>query len=148
MNFEKHAAKGNEFIHRLSVRLGDEDNRERAGRVLRCVLHVLRDRLSIQESFQLIAQLPLVIKGLYVEGWAPSKAHMRIKTIHEFAEEVMRVDGISAWRDFSGRSDAMEGIAAVVKTIADYVTAGELHQVIAILPEAMKSYFYEWSHTP
>jgi uncharacterized protein (DUF2267 family) len=148
MNFERHAPKGNEFLHHLATRLGNEENRERAGRILRCVLHVLRDRLSVEESLQLIAQLPLVIKGFYVEGWSPARKHARIKTIQEFAEEVMRADGTSTWRDFSGVSDATEGIEAVIKTIADYVSAGELHHVIAILPEAMKSHFYEWSHTP
>jgi uncharacterized protein (DUF2267 family) len=148
MNFEKHAAKGNEFVHKLASRLGDEDNRERAGRVLRSVLHVLRDRLSIEESFQLIAQLPMPIKAMYVDGWTPGREHPRIKTIHEFAEEVMRHDGISTWRDFSGIPDAMDAIEACVKTMADYVSAGELHHIIAILPEDMKSYFLVWSHTP
>lgn len=146
MNFEKHAAKGNEFIHRLALQLGDEDNRERAGRVLRSVLHVMRDRLSIEESFQLMAQLPMAIKAVYVDGWTPGRAYVKIKTMSEFAEEVVRLDGNSAWRDFSGITDALEAVAAVVKTIAHYVSPGELHHVVAVLPEDMKSYFYEWSH--
>jgi uncharacterized protein (DUF2267 family) len=148
MNFEKHAAKGNEFINRLAERLGDEENRERAGRVLRCVLHALRNRLSLEESFQLMAQLPMLIKAVYVDGWTPSRAHAKIKTINEFAEEVIRLDGLSSWRDFSGVSDAMDAIEAVIKTVADYVSAGELHHIVAVLPEDMKSYFLEWSHTP
>ncbi|HCW07279.1 MAG TPA: DUF2267 domain-containing protein [Cytophagales bacterium] len=148
MNFEKHTAKGNEFVNRLATRLGDEHNRDRAGRVMRCVLHVLRNRLSVEESFQLISQLPLIIKAIYVDGWTPGKHHAKIKTITEFAEEVMRLDGTSTWRDFSSTSDALDAIEAVMKTVADYVTAGELHDIIAVLPEDMKSYFCEWAHTP
>ncbi len=148
MNFEKHAAKGNEFVHRLAQHLGDEENRDRAGRVLRSVLHVLRNRLSIEESFQLISQLPMPIKAVYVDGWTPSRSFTKIKTMSEFAEEVVRTDGGSAWRDFSGINDAMDAIEAVIKTMAHYVSAGELHHIIAVLPEDMKSYFYEWSHTP
>jgi uncharacterized protein (DUF2267 family) len=148
LHFEKHAAKGNEFVNRLAARLGDEENRDRAGRVLRCVLHALRERLTVAESFQLLAQLPMVIKALYIEGWQPGRYHPKIKTLHELSEEVMRLDGISTWRDFSGVPDAIEGIEAVIKTIADYVTAGELHDIIAVLPEDMKESFTVWSHTP
>lgn len=148
LNFEKHAAKGNEFVNRLAARLGDIDNRDRAGRVLRCVLHTLRDRLTVEESFQLLAQLPMVIKALYIEGWQPSRYHNKIKTLQELSEEVMKLDGMSAWRDFSGVSDAMDGIEAVIKTMADYVSAGELHDIIAVLPEDMKERFMVWSHTP
>lgn len=148
MNFEKHAAKGNEFVHRLAIRLGDEKNRERAGRVLRCVLRALRNRLSLEESFQLMSQLPMAVKALYVDGWAPTRSHTRIKTIEELAEVVREEDKLSAEDDFPGISDAMDAIEAVVKTMADYVSAGELHDIVSILPSDMKSYFVEWVHTP
>lgn len=148
MNFEKHAAKGNEFVHRLAIRLGDEKNRDRASRVLRCVLRALRNHLSIEESFQLMAQLPMAIKALYVEGWAPGHVHSRIKTIEELAEVVRIEDRLSVENDFPGVSDALEGIEAVIKTMADYVSAGELHDIVAVLPSGMKSYFLEWMHTP
>lgn len=148
LHFEKHAAKGNEFVNRLAAHLKDEDNRDRAGRVLRCVLKVLRDRITPEESFQLMAQLPMAIKAIYVDGWMPQRHHARIKTIHEFAEQVIKEDGLLAWRDFSTVEDALQACEAVVKTIADYVTAGELHQVIAVLPEDMKASFLKWAHTP
>jgi uncharacterized protein (DUF2267 family) len=148
MNFEKHAAKGNEFVHRLAIRLGDEKNRERAGRILRCVLRALRSRLTIEESFQLMAQLPMAVKAVYVDGWAPNQVHTRIKTVEELAEEVRRQDGLSVENDFPGLSDATDAIEAVIKTIADYVSAGELHDIVSILPTDMKYHFTEWVHTP
>jgi uncharacterized protein (DUF2267 family) len=148
LHFEKHAAKGNEFVHRLAIRLGHEDDRDRAGRVLRCVLHSLRNRLTLEESFQLLAQLPMVIKALYIEGWQPSRTHVKAKTLLELSEEVIKEEGKSAWRDFSGPSDAMDALEAVIKTMADYVSAGEMHDMIAVLPEGMKERFLVWSHTP
>lgn len=149
MNFEKHAAKGNEFVHRLAIRLGDEKNRDRAGRVLRCVLRALRNHLTIEESFQLMSQLPMAIKALYVDGWAPSHHHHpRIKTIDELAAEVRNEDGLSSENDFPGVSDPIVAIKAVIRTIADFVSAGELHDIVAILPNEMKSHFIEWIHVP
>ena len=67
--------------------------------------------------------------------------------MEDFSEEVMKEDGLSAWKDFSGVSDATQGIEAVMKTLADYVTAGELHDVIAILPKDLQKHLIVWVHT-
>lgn len=38
---------------------------------LRSVLHQLRDRLTPQEAIDLAAQLPIIVRGVYYEGWQP-----------------------------------------------------------------------------
>ena len=148
LNFEKYAAKGNEFVNKLGGHLGDVGNRDRAGRVLRCVLRALRNRITMEESLQLLSQLPMAIKAVYVEGWKPHQKFTRIKTIEDFSEEVMKEDGLSVWRDFSSVEDTMIAIEAVTKTLADYVTAGELHDVIGLMPKEIKQHFMVWVHTP
>lgn len=115
LNFEKHAAKGNEFLNKLAMRLGDEENHARAGRVLRCVLRALRNMLTLEESLQFLSQLLMALKAVYVDGWKPNKYHKRIRTLQEFCAEVMREDGFSTWKDFSGVSDATDAIEAVMK---------------------------------
>jgi uncharacterized protein (DUF2267 family) len=40
-----------------------------AYQALRGTLHALRDRLPKEEAVQLAAQLPLLIKGMYYDGW-------------------------------------------------------------------------------
>src|SRR5271166_430754 len=53
-------------------RLGEElhiDDRHVAYSALRAVLHVLRDRLTAEQAVHLGAQLPLLVRGLYYEGW-------------------------------------------------------------------------------
>ncbi len=147
-NFEKYAAKGNEFLNKLAVRLGNVENRDRTGRVLRSVLRALRNRLSMEESLQLLSQLPMAIKSVYVDGWKIHHDFVRIKTIEDFAQEVMKEDGLSAWRDFSSIGEATDAIEAVMKTLADYVTAGELHDVIDLMPKEIKRHFTVWVHTP
>ncbi len=148
LNFEKYAAKGHEFVNKVSVRLGDAENRDRAGRVVRSVLHGLRNRLTVEESLQLLSQLPMAIKSVYVEGWKLHHEFARIKTIEDFCEEVMKEDGRAVWRDFSSVDEAMLAIQAVMKTLADYVTAGELHDVIDLMPKEIKQHFMVWVHTP
>lgn len=36
---------------------------------LRAVLHTLRDRLTPQQSAHFAAQLPILVRGVYFEGW-------------------------------------------------------------------------------
>jgi len=44
---------------------------QRAYSILRAVLHALRDRLTVEEAVKLGAQLPLLVRGFYYEGWRP-----------------------------------------------------------------------------
>ena len=49
-----------------------EKERHHAYQALRACLHQVRDRLSLDEMAHLGAQLPLLIRGAYYEGWDPS----------------------------------------------------------------------------
>lgn len=64
LDFEKNARKGNEFVRRLAEELGAP--LDKAGRIIGAVFHALRNRLSHEESFQLLAQLPVSLKSVYV----------------------------------------------------------------------------------
>jgi uncharacterized protein (DUF2267 family) len=79
LDFEKYAAKGNEFVRLVAEDL--QVSHDRAGRIIRAVFHALRNRLNHEESFQLLAQLPMVLKGVYVDGWHFDKDFHRIRHI-------------------------------------------------------------------
>ncbi len=59
-------------------------DRHAAYRVLRAVLHALRDRLTVAETVDLGAQLPMLIRGLYYEGWTPNDKPLRERTREKF----------------------------------------------------------------
>ena len=52
------------------------------------MFHALRNWLSHEESFQLLAQLPMALKGVYVDGWKFDKAFNRLSHINDFLDEV------------------------------------------------------------
>lgn len=139
LDFNKYAMKGNEFLHHLEDNLGD-DYRPHAARILRSTFRVLRNHLTFEESLQLLSQLPMAIKGVYVDGWKKG-AHKKIKTVDEFLVEVIQEDGASAWRDFNSRDEIIESIRAVIQTMRMYVSAEEMDQALATLPRKLQEIF-------
>src|SRR5262245_44369731 len=67
--------------------LGWED-REQVYHGLRSVLHALRNRLTVDEAADLGAQLPLLIRGLYYEGWDPSSTPVRERRKEVFLHHI------------------------------------------------------------
>jgi uncharacterized protein (DUF2267 family) len=66
-------------IERTNQWLGDvatsfeTEDRKLAYRVTRSWLHTLRDRLPVTVAAHLAAQLPELLRGVFYEGWNPSK---------------------------------------------------------------------------
>ena len=115
MNFEKHTQKANEIIKELTLELGDSESTDKAGRVLRTVLHTLRNRLPIEESMQLISQLPMYIKAIYVDGWKISKQHFQIKSVNDFLNEVYLESTRNNFNDFPDENSIHKAVVAVFK---------------------------------
>ena len=141
LDFEKYAAKGNEFVHLVSEDMGI--SRDKAGRIINAVLHALRNHLTLEESFQLMAQLPMVLKAVYVDGWVYNKAYIRIKHIDDFLEEVRREDGNRAGYDFGDNEKTRVAVAAIFKALNYFISEGEMNDISDILPKEMKEFIKE-----
>ncbi len=55
---------------------------------LRAVLHALRDRLTAQQATHLGAQLPLLVRGIYYEGWHAAQKPTGDRQVDEFLTRV------------------------------------------------------------
>jgi uncharacterized protein (DUF2267 family) len=55
---------------------------------LRAVLHALRDRLPPEVAVHLGAQLPMLIRGFYYEGWHMAGKPTRDRHVEEFCRHV------------------------------------------------------------
>jgi uncharacterized protein (DUF2267 family) len=121
----------NTWLKELMEELGWED-RHQAYRALGSVLHALRDRLTVAEAADLGAQLPMLIRGLYYEGWNPNgKPDKKLKK-----EEFLARIGA----DFRGHAEIFpEGVAwAVFKLLQRHVSAGEIGDVKHVLPAQIR----------
>lgn len=125
-----------DWLNDLKQELGTEDDR-RAWHALRSVLHHLRDRLTVVEAAQLAAELPMLIRGLFYEGWRPAIVPIKIKKREEFLELIRK--------DFPRDPDIdPEKVAkAVWRVLRKHVAEGELEDVLSLLPEEIRQIFEE-----
>ena len=72
-HFRRHTAKDTDLAERTDERTGLGEHPHKAYLALRTVLHALRDRLTLEEAVQLGAQLPMLVRGFYYEGWTLKK---------------------------------------------------------------------------
>jgi uncharacterized protein (DUF2267 family) len=100
---------------------------------LRAVLHCLRDRLTIDEAAQLGDQLPMLIRGIYYEGWHPAGKPERVRSREEF------LAWIGAHLPKTGLVDAEDAARTVFRVLDNHVSAGEIRDVMQSLPKEIRS---------
>ncbi len=112
----------NLWINEVEDRL-DCDDKQRSYRVLRAVLHALRDHLTVNEATDLGAQLPTLIRGIYYEGWNSAKNPVRMRRAEEFIAAVQAAYGVE-------HLPAPErAIRTVFEVLDHHVTGGEMEDV-------------------
>jgi uncharacterized protein (DUF2267 family) len=99
---------------------------------LKATLHALRDRLTVEEVAQLGAQLPMLIRGFYYEGWDPTGKPLRVRHKEEFfarIEQEFRQDD---------HIDPQRVARAVFTVLAKRVSEGEIEDVKHVLPTEIR----------
>lgn len=124
---ETTVSKTNAWLYEIAEQLGDEDP-QRAYRALRAVLHGLRDRLGVELSAHFSAQLPLLVRGVFYEGWDPTHTPKRL-TVREFLEYVERE------ATCKGTSEAEAATQAVATVLWRHLGDGLMTHVISVLPD-------------
>jgi uncharacterized protein (DUF2267 family) len=123
------------WFNELMEELGWND-RHRTYQVLRAVLHTLRDRLTVAETADLAAQLPMLLRGLYYEGWKPSGKPVKGRKKEEFLADIAAV--------LQDREVFPEQVAwAVFKILQRHVSAGEIQDIKGILPPEIRGLWPE-----
>jgi len=126
----------NTWLKELMEELGWED-RQRAYHALAAVLHALRDRLTVAETADLGAQLPMLIRGMYYEGWTPNGKPVKERKKEDFLAHITAA--------LRGHPEIFpEGVAwAVFKVLERHVSAGEIGDVKSVLPAQIRSLWPE-----
>src|SRR5215217_2299826 len=118
--------KTHEWIARIAESMHME--KRDAWKCLRAVLQTLRDRLPAELAVHFGAQLPMLVRGLYYEGWEPSIVPIKM-SLEEFLMVVQ--SKIVADRVI----DPVETVQNVLGVIASHTGHGELEKVMLSFPK-------------
>jgi len=128
--FAESLQKTEQWLTQL-VEIGKFASPEQAYTVLQAVLRTLRDRLTVDEAAQLGAQLPVVVRGVYYEGWKPAAMPGRQRTKAEFLGRV-------AGRLGNCTVDPAAACRAVFELLERHVSAGEIEDVRHMMHERLR----------
>lgn len=130
--FDTSVQETNLWLKHTMGQLHRED-RHAAYLALRAVLHALRDRLGPENAVHLGAQLPLLIRGVYYEGWHLAGTPTRERSPAEFVDSVRhqlpRDSGI----------DAHLATRAVLAVLWEKLDPGEVAKIQRILPQELEA---------
>jgi len=110
-------------------------DRHTAWHVMGAVLHALRDRLPVDLSAHLSAELPLLIRGAYFDGWHPSREAQTLKqrSLAEFLERIS--DGLAGTKPIS----SIDAARSVLAVLSRHIAKGQAVKVRNALPEEVRA---------
>ena len=121
----------NLWLKDLMARVSTTD-RHYAYQLLRSTLHVFRDRIGPENAVHLGAQLPMLIRGFYYEGWQLNKVPTKTRHLDDFLNAIEEEAG----RDLG--SELESKVKAVFAVIADKIDAHEIEKLRKVLPAELQ----------
>jgi uncharacterized protein (DUF2267 family) len=132
--FDKTVQESNLWLKDLMERLGTYD-RHHAYSSLRAVLHSLRDRVGAENAAHLGAQLPMLLRGLFYEGWdptgKPSKERHEAEFLARVAQELPRAE----------EGEVERAVFAVFDVLSKHIDRGSAVKLAAILPQELRKFW-------
>lgn len=124
----------NVWINALHEKTGWED-KHRTYRLLRATLHAIRDHLPVSEIADLGAQMPMLLRGLYYEGWRPAHTPSHDRSKAGFLDHVQQ----RFQRDPLANPE--DAVGAVFAILDEKISAGEVAHVRQALPKHIRELF-------
>lgn len=118
------------WLSTIGQHLGTED-RNFTFRVVKAWLQLVRDRLTVDNAVHLAAQLPELLRGVYYEGWVPSRVPLRYGA-EEFARSFAHAANISS-------SDVPRVARAVSEGLNTLFSPGQLDHVLTLMPTGLRA---------
>ncbi|HVX77495.1 MAG TPA: DUF2267 domain-containing protein [Bradyrhizobium sp.] len=108
------------------------ESRQQAYNALRAVLHTLRDRLPPEVAIKLGAQLPILIRGIYYEGWHAAQTPTKERHVEAFVDHV--------WSELPQQFpiDPLTVTRGVFEILWEKLDPGEFEKVMNHLPTALR----------
>lgn len=130
---DRSVEKAHVWLNDLADELVTEDGHH-AYRVLRAFLHALRDHLSVDETAALSAQLPIFVRGVFYEGWDPSRSPEHARDLDSFLQRIAKEAGLV------GETEASFAAIAANRVLTRHISPGEAESVLHVLPTHLREF--------
>jgi len=137
LHFEDYVTKANTWLNRVAEHMNIPD-RNKAGRIFRAVLHALRDRLPSGEAAHFGAQLPIIWKGIYYDGYRPDHEPVRIRHEEQWLEFIRSKDALAEIKDLPTLDDARLAFEGVMLALHDLLSPGQYEKLQNALHKDIK----------
>jgi uncharacterized protein (DUF2267 family) len=127
-----------EIIDEVQDELGWE-SKDKTYQATKAVLQSVRDRLQIEEVVHLSANLPLILKGMMMDGYLLRNKPERIRDLEGFLE-LVQANYDSTMHDMINSEDAT---ITVLNVLNSHIGGGEFTKVAANMPAPIQRLFRE-----
>jgi uncharacterized protein (DUF2267 family) len=121
-----------EWLHEIGQELGF-DNERAAYSALRATLHAVRARLPVELVAHLGAELPMLVRGIYYDGWHPSATRLKAAHDEDFFDSI---GGELLGHDELEDVEAVAG--AVLRVVEHRIAPGQIARVLDAMPEKVR----------
>jgi uncharacterized protein (DUF2267 family) len=133
--FDRTVQETNLWLEDLEDKLGASRHQAYAG--LRATLHALRDRLPPETALHFAAQLPMLLRGVFTEGWSLAARAKVERSAEAFVLDV----GDELAPDFPFDPETI--VRAAFQDIRAHMDLGEVDKVIGCLPRGVRELWLE-----
>jgi uncharacterized protein (DUF2267 family) len=136
--FERSLQLTTAWLRDIAVAM-DHPDRNVAYHALRGVFFATRDRIPPTEVMDFAAQLPMLARGLFFEGYQMTDKPLKYRDAEPFLEQVRTELANTP----ATQGDTEAAVTAVFTVISDRVTTGEAANVRRMLPEDVRALWPE-----
>ena len=133
--FDRTVQETNLWLKDLEERLGAP--RQQAYACLRATLHELRDRLPPETALHFAAQLPMLLRGVFTEGWSLTARPDVERTAEAFVLDV----GDEFAPEFPIDPETI--VRATLQTIRAHMDLGEVDKIVRCLSPTVTELWLE-----
>lgn len=130
--FERYVQKSDEFMREVARELGYPEDTDKAYRVFRAVMHTVRDNITPEENLHFIAQLPMMIKAVYVDNWKISDKNIRHRDA--FLQKIQENNTNNNQRDLHTPDQTEEAVHKIFDVLKRHVSEGEMNDIMNMMP--------------
>lgn len=128
--FVRAGQRAEEWLDVVAAELGTSDRRH-AYHLLRAWMHTTRDRVGVDAAAHFAAQLPMLLRGLFFDGWRPSRVPVKYDA-EQFLAAMAEEARVSP-------DEVRRGAPAVTAALARQFSPGQLEHLLAQLPAPVRN---------